>query len=103
MGRHPCRRKITGNESHCLEAMGQGMIPWTEREGAYRHMAYLDRLIAMESVAGRHPSKRANWLKFCSRCGSDISSSPRCVRECSSCNSQEAARRAGGRIARRQS
>jgi len=50
-----------------------------------RYMRYLDRLIRLEMQAGRHWSKRANWLKFCARCGQDISSSLRFVRYCFAC------------------
>jgi len=43
--------------------------------------------LALRAVADPpHPSKRANWLKFCHRCGADISHTPRGVRLCTYCN-----------------
>ena len=46
------------------------------------HMRYLTRLCRQ---APPHPSKRANWLKFCAVCGGDISGSARGVRVCATC------------------
>jgi hypothetical protein len=48
-------------------------------------MRYLDRLIHMESTAGKHQTKRSNWLKFCRICGEDISTTAKYVRTCSNC------------------
>jgi hypothetical protein len=36
-----------------------------------------------------HPSKRANWAKYCRKCGVDIRRAPRYVRLCSSCASEK--------------
>ena len=48
-------------------------------------MRYLSFLCAIQADRGRHPSKRVNWLKFCRRCGADISKSARGVRLCGDC------------------
>ena len=53
-----------------------------------KHMRYLDSLLRMESERGRHPSKRANWLKFCRTCGTDISQMPNRVRLCFRCHAK---------------
>lgn len=46
------------------------------------HMRYITRL----TRAGRpHPSKRANWLHFCQKCGKNISDSPKGTRICGEC------------------
>jgi hypothetical protein len=47
-----------------------------------RHMRYLKRLCALPAP---HPGKRSNWLKFCSVCGREISTSARGVRTCGDC------------------
>jgi hypothetical protein len=53
---------------------------YTSRRAANR-MGYLNYLIRL----GWHPLKRANWLKFCHRCGADISTSPRRETLCGRC------------------
>jgi hypothetical protein len=54
-----------------------------------KRMRYLDCLVARNEQRPPHPSKRCDWLKFCRRCGADISHSARGVRVCASCVSEE--------------
>lgn len=47
-----------------------------------RAQRYRDRLASMGPAA---EGKKANWPKFCRRCGADISHLPRGVRTCGAC------------------
>src|SRR5271170_6653299 len=69
----------------------------TRRAASRAYMRHLDRLVRMELQNGCHESKRANWPKFCCRCGSDISDTARYVRRCSSCLTRKQ-ERAGGKL-----
>jgi hypothetical protein len=53
------------------------------------------RKIDAGSRGARRRGKLQDWVKYCSRCGEDISETPRGIRRCASCLSLEEERRAG--------
>lgn len=58
-------------------------------------MRYLTRLIRIQDEQKQrvHPSKKANWKKFCRRCGVDVSALAYRVTVCERCQQQGAGER----------
>lgn len=67
----------------------------------FSRMAELNRILSLAPLAGvesgeslpgrprcQYPVKRANWLKFCRKCGVDISKASAYVRLCGKCEQE---------------
>jgi uncharacterized protein YqiB (DUF1249 family) len=58
-----------------------------------KYQQYLNRIARLDMQNGAHPTKRANWLKFCRKCGKDISQTARHERLCEACSKVRVSRR----------